>query len=220
MSDRRQVTLTSSRPVLSITAWMGRNPPAITGGYGGWQSRPRPRRQSLTVFQGNEPYQMDLPLMLDGFADDRSVQAQISTLERMGRPVADWEEPPIVTVSGVVPHTDLTWVVNDLKFGDSVRNEKGAIVRQEITVSLLRYVAEDRVSTKSSAAKARANAGGTKKTGTSGPSLHTVRAGETLSSIAADHLGDYRRWPEIASLNGIRDPKVIVVGQPLRIPPR
>lgn len=46
------------------------------------------------------------------------------------------------------------------------------------------------------------------------PEFYTVRKGDTLYSIALDHGLDYR---ELAQLNGITDPGVIRVGQPLRL---
>jgi nucleoid-associated protein YgaU len=36
-----------------------------------------------------------------------------------------------------------------------------------------------------------------------GLTLHAVRAGETLQSIAAKFLGDWREWPRIAEANGL-----------------
>jgi nucleoid-associated protein YgaU len=53
---------------------------------------------------------------------------------------------------------------------------------------------------------------------TAHPKFYTVKRGDTLSSIAADQLGDYRRWTEIADLNDIRDPRRVKVGQTLRLP--
>ena len=51
--------------------------------------------------------------------------------------------------------------------------------------------------------------------------MHVVEAGENLSRIAADELGDPDRWPEIYDLNRdqIRDPNLIYTGQHLRLPP-
>ncbi|MEV5596019.1 N-acetylmuramoyl-L-alanine amidase [Streptomyces sp. NPDC052496] len=49
---------------------------------------------------------------------------------------------------------------------------------------------------------------------------YRVRAGDTLSSIAAQLLGSLARWPEIARLNGLKGADVIRVGQVLKIPKR
>lgn len=50
--------------------------------------------------------------------------------------------------------------------------------------------------------------------------LVTVRAGDTLSGLALEHLGDADRWPEIHRLNkaAVADPDVIDVGWRLAIP--
>ncbi len=48
----------------------------------------------------------------------------------------------------------------------------------------------------------------------------TVQPGDTLSSLAATHLGDPLRWPELAEANAalVSDPNLINVGQQLEIP--
>lgn len=48
--------------------------------------------------------------------------------------------------------------------------------------------------------------------------LYTVRAGDSLSAIARDQLGDMSRWPEIAYMNSISAPYTIQPGQLLQIP--
>jgi nucleoid-associated protein YgaU len=50
------------------------------------------------------------------------------------------------------------------------------------------------------------------------PRTYTVHKGDTLSKIAAAQLGKASRWTEIASLNNIRDPNRINVGQVLNLP--
>ncbi|HEY9854994.1 MAG TPA: GH25 family lysozyme [Stenomitos sp.] len=52
------------------------------------------------------------------------------------------------------------------------------------------------------------------------PRTHTVRQGETLSSIARDELGDANRWSEIYELNRdkIANPNLIYPGQVLTLP--
>jgi len=50
------------------------------------------------------------------------------------------------------------------------------------------------------------------------PALHTIKQGETLSSLAGVHLGDPRDWRAIAEANNIDDPFNIPSGRPLVIP--
>lgn len=51
------------------------------------------------------------------------------------------------------------------------------------------------------------------------PTVHTMLAGQTLSSIASDYLGDSTQWRAIAEANNIDDPLHIQPGQLLLIPP-
>lgn len=47
---------------------------------------------------------------------------------------------------------------------------------------------------------------------------HTVKQGDTLSSIAVQYYEDATKWRPIALVNGIVDPRSIATGQELRIP--
>ena len=47
---------------------------------------------------------------------------------------------------------------------------------------------------------------------------YTVKAGDTISKIARDELGEMARWQEIASLNNISTPFTIFPGQVLQLP--
>jgi nucleoid-associated protein YgaU len=47
---------------------------------------------------------------------------------------------------------------------------------------------------------------------------HTVRRGDTLSSIAAEKYGDPALWRPIAEENGLDDPLALQTGQVLVIP--
>jgi hypothetical protein len=50
------------------------------------------------------------------------------------------------------------------------------------------------------------------------PTIHIVVQGDTLSGLAAEHLGDPGRWREIAQANNLDDPFNLAPGQPLVIP--
>lgn len=47
---------------------------------------------------------------------------------------------------------------------------------------------------------------------------YTVEAGDSLSRIARDVLGDISRWPEIAATNNLAAPYTITPGQVLTLP--
>jgi nucleoid-associated protein YgaU len=48
--------------------------------------------------------------------------------------------------------------------------------------------------------------------------VHTVRAGDSLQSIAYEHYRDATRWREIAEANGIDDPMHLGSGVALTVP--
>jgi len=47
---------------------------------------------------------------------------------------------------------------------------------------------------------------------------YTVKAGDSLASIAREYLGSSLRYSELAQFNGIKNPNVILIGQTIRIP--
>lgn len=49
---------------------------------------------------------------------------------------------------------------------------------------------------------------------------YTTASGDSLVRIAAEQLGDRKRWPEIAKLNNLADPYPIRAGQKLIMPPK
>lgn len=47
---------------------------------------------------------------------------------------------------------------------------------------------------------------------------YVVKIGDTISIISRDVLGDMERWPEIAAINNIENPNLILPGQVLKLP--
>jgi nucleoid-associated protein YgaU len=237
------VRLSSKDPPLTITARLSDEQTKVEAGYGGWEEVARPRRPPITTFKSLPGLRMTLSILLDGWANDTSVERQISQLQLLGRAVASTGEPPQVRVTATgsaIPYQGRTWVVSDLVFGDALMNDAGDRVRQKMTISLLEYVEDAYLIEQSKAnqqrAKAeqtatrRASAGGGSATGSStSVGLRDVRSGvtyaratafggETLVRIAARQYGNCERWIDIATLNGLRDPRAIAKGQVIRLP--
>lgn len=142
---RGEVTFRTTAPRLTVTCWLGADPPKPTGGYGGWDIVERPRRVGLTQWNGREPIQMDVPIVIDGFKHNDSVEYEITKLERMALPFI--KEPPEVKLIGsAVPHSDLDWVIQDIEWGtDVIRIGNGDRVRQDAVVKLISKVDVDKV---------------------------------------------------------------------------
>lgn len=244
MTDARFVTLVSSQPPLKVTGMLGLTPPTLLSGYGGWNLITRPRRKSLTEWGGIEPRRVVVPLILgvypgaggafiDGAAAQINVEPVRTTLERMAQPPAPGGEPPLITAHGVVPHASSFvngWVIETFDWDPNpVIAPAGFATRQAVTVHLLEYVRDDRLADLTAAQTARLNAAITSGSAaraaggqTNQPSkqkTYVVKAGDTLSRIAARVLGNYKRWTEIKTLNpAVTDPDKLTVGQRIRLP--
>lgn len=217
VSQEQMVTFIASG--LRVEAILGEEGAIVTNGYGGWSVVTRPRREGLTQWDGQAPFEMRIGILLDGYADSRSVEQSCINLERMARQPALFKEPPIIRVQGNVPHTDLPYVINSIEWGQALRHRSGYRVRQAATVGLLRYVADDRVQLKGAAAIARSDSStSTTATKTKSAGSHTTVAGETLLSIASAQYGDANAWREIADANGLRDPYNVPAGTTLVMP--
>lgn len=207
VSPAQKITLTTAAPRLTVTALRGLTPPAPTDGYGGWNLVSRPHRVALTEWVGVNPLTVAFSLIFDESVN-RDIEDDLATLERMAQPDGR-VAPPVVTVHGVVPHADKDWVIGNLAWDPAPVYSPAGRTRQEVTVTLLEHVSADLVP--SAAAVARGQVATATKT-------YIVKRGDTLVTIAARQLGDYTRWTAIATLNGIRDPNRISVGQRLRLP--
>lgn len=238
------VRVTCDDPPVDVRAMLGDERPDVSSGYGGWEEVERPRRTTITTWRGQPARRLQITLLLDEWTTGRSIERQISALERIALP-REGGQPPIIhlqTASGAVPWRRRKWVVDAISWGDALMNRKGNRVRQMVTLTLLQYVSDDLIERRAPSKKRRSRHGrktgkGSKKGakekrrharrgrrhrkgGRAMPRAGTVTAydGEDLLSLAATELGDARRWREIADLNGIRDPRAITVGQVIRLP--
>jgi hypothetical protein len=209
----------------SVSALLDDTTATITDGYGGWQEVQRARRTAYVDWPGKNTLKMTFGIVFDGFADDGDVSGAVKRLESMALPGGGTTKPPIVHIVGAVPHTELDWVISKIDWGETLRNSRGIMVRQKMTITFWQFVPED-IIVKSPAAK---NKNKNKTAGQKGQServftrdtygyvpdpaanavaatLYVTQAGDTLTSIAASQLGDWQRWTEIADLNNLADP--------------
>lgn len=197
------------------------NPATIqpAGGVGGWGRRVRPKRPPAVEWEGEPEETLTFSLLFDGYEEGRSVEQDCQRLLRLGKKRAHLKPPPILELRyGNVGRGQL-WVIDSLAWGDELRNRRLQRLRQEVTVTLLRYEEAEVTLTPTQRHRDRQGSrGGSSGSGADRNRVYTVKAGDTLSSIAARKLGRAGRWPEIAKLNKLRDPNHLRVGQRLRLP--
>ncbi len=205
-----------SNPHLQLECGFGTTDPKVTDGYGGWKVIDRDLRMGLTVWAGPPPQRLALQILLDGFfagVAGQPVGGLVDYVTTNFTGSGD-KEPPPVRVKGVYPvDPGMQWVCDGWVIDEWItRRSDRRPIRVLGTFSFLRYVPGELL-VKTTAAKR------SKTTSTrTGGKTYTVRAGDTLSSIAAKQLGDYRKASAIASLNGIRDGKSLKAGQRLKLP--
>lgn len=156
MAATGRITFVSKDPDLDFSCWLGNDGVKVTGGYGGWEIVQRPRRLSLTQWNGRDPISMDIAIVLDGFQHRDSVESEIDKLETMAQNQQDFDAPPVVNIFGAaVPHQHLDYVITNIQWGDQIRRmSDGDRIRQEAVVSVVRYVPFDKIQL-SAAANAR-----------------------------------------------------------------
>jgi hypothetical protein len=92
----------------------------------------------MTLWEGVEPYSLDLSLMFDGWTSQRSQETVLRKLTAVAR--GDSESPPgTLFVTGLPLPAD-EWVIEGIDFGDPILALDGNRLRQALTLSLREYV--------------------------------------------------------------------------------
>lgn len=218
-------------PALSVLCELGSVAPHVTDGYGGRRQVPRKGRVALTPWDGFAPLTVELDLLFDGQDVNRSMEPTIAVLEALaGRgklaqnTTAGNSAPPkvLIDAAGVMPHDavtypDLRWGIDQIAWStgedDLIVNQDGKRILATCTLTVSQWVTDDRLQDRTLAARQVLQA----RRGTKGRII-TAKEGDTLMSIARRELNDSGRWQQLATLNGIHDPRGIRKGARIKLP--
>jgi hypothetical protein len=131
----------------TCTALLSEEGGKLTGGYGKWEEVVIPRGVPLTNWTGRTLWTMDLGILLDAWKTGQDVEGGIHALEEMCMRPGKGVTPPLVRVAGALPHTELTWVINGIDWGDCLRDfATGKRRRQAMVLHLMEYVEDIHIS--------------------------------------------------------------------------
>lgn len=202
---------------VDLKVLMGDGAATPTGGVGGWQQKERPDAKSLTTWSGQGTFTQDVPILINGFKDNNSVQGQANDIISLGRKTDEDEVPPVFRIFGAVWMQWLPYVLEGVDWGEEViRDVDTRLLRQELTLHIAEYEDPDQIRVK----RIRRAFGTGKGGGTNYPgNIYICRKGDTLIKIASKVFGDRSRWKRIGSKNGIRDPNhELKPGRAIKLP--
>lgn len=200
-----------------VELWKTDKPILPAAGYGGHPLAARPKKAALTVFEGRQPFSLEMQVYL--YYNGLSVQQGRSTLESLAiSPFKGFKtrpEPPRCCITAQpnllppMPGVGKFWWVEDLKWEDEYRYSDWTLYWNVVTITLLEALNDETLSEEETAAG-----------NTSSRRRYFVKAGDTLHSIAARELHNANKWKEIAKLNGIRSDGQLKkkVGEEIRLP--
>lgn len=191
----------------SLMVRRGNDPPKITGGGARYNVIERPRRRSTVQWMGDDPYRMDVPILIEGWPD-RDIEVDVSKINKLVHSPGNLVPPTQIYIDGGLPVKGAKWVVEGIEWGSMViwssKGGKGHRLRQDCTLRLLQTV---------SPSVLRMNQAPTANL------PYIVKTGDTAASIAKDHgvsTNDIKKANQ-----PMRDVKVVAnkVGSTILVPP-
>lgn len=175
-----------------------------------WKLLPANQRDvPASQFSYGEPATLTLDLFFDTYESRADVRlnhtnriANLLTVEKHG----NFHRPPICKLAWGTPGDFFQGVLQNLNQRFTLFLEDGTPVRATLTCTFREWRSdedEERQQNTQSVDVAK---------------THTVRRGDTLSSIASEHYSDPALWRPIAEANRIDDPRRIQPGSILSIP--
>jgi hypothetical protein len=127
--------------------------PTPSGGGGGYEEVPLPKRQAVTVWRGRSLMRMAITARFDDTDEEDAVESAYETLVKMYRPDKDTTPPPIVRVAASGDTIPLTakavhgWTIEDLEWGEAQGNAAGERVEQILIIKLMEFNPDERLRT-------------------------------------------------------------------------
>jgi hypothetical protein len=195
----------------SVMCWRGDSSPKLVSGGARYNVVNRARRRSTVQWDGDDPYRMDVSILLDGWMRNISVEHDVALLNNMRQSPGDLVPPVQVFVDGALPVKGGTWVMEGIDWGDMVLwsntssdrmgeyHGAGYRLRQDAVLHLLQYIQPKILQVSAP---------------NSGVSI-VLKAEQTLQNIANDFNTSVNA---IIRANGKRDSKAVKTGEHLIIP--
>ena len=156
-------------------------------------------------FLGLEPETLSLELLFDTYERGTPVTAATGRIARLAEIDREFHTPPLCRLSWGTQSEIFTGVLTSLDQRFTLFLSDGTPVRATLTCTFAEYqtsaVAKSRELHSPDVVKTR-----------------TVRRGDTLASIAAQEYQDPSRWCDVATANGIANPRDLLPGVVLTIP--
>lgn len=204
-SDR--IRFICPNPKVDLVVPMGDGAATPTAGASSWEIIERVEDKGITDRASIPPFQQDVPLHLDGYAQGNSIQRQLDTIMEL--------RGAIFRIEGPVHKPHLRYVFGgEPDFGEVIRDDDGTLLRQRLTLRLMEYVPPGVIR------RAKRRSGRRAGIGRAQALTYRVVAGDTLARVAHKVFdGDWKRWKSIGDRNGIRDPfQKLQPGRILKLP--
>lgn len=209
-ANRQYIRITSPDLKHPIECLLGATTPSLTGGGGGFEKVERARKIGMTRWKGFQGYTYTIEVMLDNMRglDQMNPQQLLDRILKVYRNPDEEEPSPVRLYGRALALSGWKWVLNDIAWGTTVRDQDGRLKRQVLTLTFEEYVKSRNLKFKRRK----------KQTKPHKPEKYTVKKGDTLYSIAKKFYDDRDKWKKIAERNDLRGPRSIKVGDVLIIP--
>ncbi|HEX8475980.1 MAG TPA: LysM peptidoglycan-binding domain-containing protein [Pyrinomonadaceae bacterium] len=182
-----------------------------------WEEQARERQKPELQFTGQTLRRISMELFLDTYERDEDVRAHTGKLSNLLLVTTDdgnsGKRPPKIELSWGVADPNVhnsifpfTCILESLRQQFTLFTSKGMPVRAKLSVSFKEYI------------KPAEQLNQQPQRGSFPVQTYTIRAGDTLSGIAASVWKDPLKWRLLADANRIRNPRLLVPGETLVVP--